>query len=236
MHGIALGCVSSHRCSSVSVTRYISYPSKHILQQQTAIPSSLLTQKVGATMCAPFFSRSPSKEMTNHQGVAQKYYPSLWQQLKGNTKASHLLSAGSTRMVLSQQEALTELIFNEPAMLLTMSMGSFWIPPPTWHLCWWLFLPGSSDEQRKTESKKPFWTLTVIFLPGSLYNGEFSRRLDKTLSSYFDAELLWGLTILFIQLPSTGIVLLLREWDSQELHYHRKRIRIFLPAFVLHIK
>lgn len=52
MHGIAVGYISSHSCSSVSVTKCISYPSKHTPQQQTVIPSSLLAQKVGATVCA----------------------------------------------------------------------------------------------------------------------------------------------------------------------------------------
>lgn len=127
MHGLALGCISSHGCSSVSVTKCISYPSRHTPQQQTVIfpshprfSSSLLTQKVGAIMCSPFFSRASSKEVTSKQGVAQKYHPSLWQQLKESTEASYHLRAGSTRIILSQQQDLTELIFHKPAMLLTM--------------------------------------------------------------------------------------------------------------------
>lgn len=40
MHGMALGCIRSHSCSSVSVNKHFSYPSKYTSQQQnyTIIP------------------------------------------------------------------------------------------------------------------------------------------------------------------------------------------------------
>lgn len=119
-------------------------------------PSSVLPEKVGATVCAPFFSRSSSKEMTSHPRVAQKYHPSL----SGCSKAFHLLSAGSTMIILSQLES----VFHNPAILLIMSPVLMAFTP-------------CSSQQRKMKSKKTLVNSVIflIFLPGNLYNTEFQE-------------------------------------------------------------